>query len=383
MSSTTAQRRKVPKAPGSASLDSDLVPPANPPGNANGAVQVATVRRRKFGTGAFDEHWLNVDCCGLTCALITYMLHAYAVYTVCFIMIPPWMSSKSEEGIRSLTTAGIFHSFVFTGVAIMACLSHFFAMTTNPGAVPPDAKPVQSLDEAKAATNGEDEPKPKQQKGMRLCRRCNAFKPRRAHHCSVCRRCIIKMDHHCPWVNNCVGIGNHKYFLLFVFYTLLSCAYTIVILISWFTVCMQHQGRGRNVRDIACLDSPKHLLNLLGLVVEAVLFGMFTSCMMFDQSDVIASKMTHIDRLKGGGEVGVASLGGVAEVFGVGTRGGHGNSSRFRLDWLSPFAQVCFPPSVRDDIMGFCRPCIKACTPEKDTELTPLARGPRNAADIV
>jgi hypothetical protein len=108
---------------------------------------------------------------------------------------------------------------------------------------------------------------------------------------------------------------------------------------------------------------------------------------MFDQSEVISSKMTHIDRLKGGGEVGVASLGGVAEVFGVGARGGHGtNSSRFRFDWLSPFARVCFPPSIQDDIMGFCRPCAKACSSstEKDAELVPLtsSRG-LNRADIV
>ena len=179
MSSTTAQRRKVPKAPGSATLD----PESTSPANTNGAVQVATVRRRKFGTSPFDENWLNVDCCGLTCAMITYLLHAYAVYTVCFIMIPPWMSIKGEDGVRYLTTAGIFNRFAFTAIAIMACLSHFYAMTTNPGAVPPDAKPVPSPDEAnKSDGNGEEESQPKQ-KGMRLCRRCNAFKPRRAHHC--------------------------------------------------------------------------------------------------------------------------------------------------------------------------------------------------------
>ena len=53
-------------------------------------------------------------------------------------------------------------------------------------------------------------PPAQQQRGRRMCRRCQAFKPPRAHHCSICKRCIIKMDHHCPWVNNCVGIGNHK-----------------------------------------------------------------------------------------------------------------------------------------------------------------------------
>lgn len=180
MSSTTAQRRKVPKAPGSAPLEPEIISSSN---NANGTVPVATVRRRKFGTSPFDEHWLNVDCCGLTCALITYLLHAYAVYTVCFIMIPPWMSIKGEDGIRYLTTAGVFNRFAFTAIAVMACLSHFFAMTTNPGAVPPDAKPVQSPDDTnKSSENGENEG-PQKQKGMRLCRRCNAFKPRRAHHC--------------------------------------------------------------------------------------------------------------------------------------------------------------------------------------------------------
>ena len=32
-------------------------------------------------------------------------------------------------------------------------------------------------------------------------------------HCSECGQCIFKMDHHCPWINNCVGGKNMKFFL--------------------------------------------------------------------------------------------------------------------------------------------------------------------------
>ena len=137
---------------------------------------------------------------------------------------------------------------------------------------------------------------------------------------------------------------------------------------------MSKQGAHRG-RSVGCLAHPTQLLNILGLVVEAVLFGMFTSCMIVDQTDVISSKMTHIDRLKGGGDLGAPSMAGVAEVFGAGKNDGKNGGTRFRPDWLSPFAKVCFPASIRDDVMGFCRPCLNAVSAEGTTTELPPNRG--------
>ncbi|KAI0989628.1 hypothetical protein GJ496_008299 [Pomphorhynchus laevis] len=49
---------------------------------------------------------------------------------------------------------------------------------------------------------------------VRFCNICMCIKPDRCHHCSVCNRCILKMDHHCPWLNRCVSFENYKYFYL-------------------------------------------------------------------------------------------------------------------------------------------------------------------------
>ncbi|XP_038647038.1 palmitoyltransferase ZDHHC2 isoform X1 [Scyliorhinus canicula] len=69
---------------------------------------------------------------------------------------------------------------------------------------------------------------------IRYCDRCQLGKPDRCHHCSVCDKCILKMDHHCPWVNNCVGFSNYKFFFLFLAYSLLYCVFIAATDLQYF-----------------------------------------------------------------------------------------------------------------------------------------------------
>lgn len=61
------------------------------------------------------------------------------------------------------------------------------------------------------------------QKSIQPCRRCDdAPQLPRVSHCSVCRKCVVRMDHHCPLVNNCVGARTYPFFVRMLFYTVLT-----------------------------------------------------------------------------------------------------------------------------------------------------------------
>ena len=129
---------------------------------------------------------------------------------------------SNDELIRSRVLAAIL-AVIEIVICMLFSVSFYRAVTTNPGSIPDDeiwqiseklnedSAQAKLLLERKVTTGA-----------IRTCARCNRIKPDRCHHCRLCDQCVLKMDHHCPWIANCVGFFNYKYFFLMVTYGMLA-----------------------------------------------------------------------------------------------------------------------------------------------------------------
>ena len=87
---------------------------------------------------------------------------------------------------------------------ILVFLSFLYASCKDPGALKPFTG--QSFIDLLRDINPAD-----------LCPECKVIRSARSRHCAICNQCVERFDHHCPWINNCVGIKNHNAFLTFLF----------------------------------------------------------------------------------------------------------------------------------------------------------------------
>lgn len=63
------------------------------------------------------------------------------------------------------------------------------------------------------------------------CPVCQLVRPPRAGHCRICGACVLRMDHHCVWINSCVGQANHRQFILTLLLFLLTSFYGISLVL--------------------------------------------------------------------------------------------------------------------------------------------------------
>ncbi|KAK8812405.1 hypothetical protein WA158_007639 [Blastocystis sp. Blastoise] len=280
------------------------------------------------GTQPGSIFWFNWDNYGILNALGAFLVLLFGFYVVFFIIL-----NNDYSGSDHYWTLYFALIYCFGN----AFIAHFRCIFTDPGSVPFDSEPINYDIEDNS---------------IMKCTRCNSYKPPRAHHCSVCRRCIVKMDHHCPWINNCVGIRNTKFFVLYLLYVFLCsiCGFIMSILhVKW----TDGAGHPLDYWPKFCTTS---------LVVICLLFGLFTFSLLCDMIYVCTTGVTGIDEKQRKTFNYSDRYKAIAEVF--------GGDGHFSLLWLIPISPYF---KNYEDIVGYryVKP-MPSLSQESNTDCQPL-----------
>ena len=126
---------------------------------------------------------------------------------------------------------------VLYGVFFVLAVAHYLRVVTVDNC--PDVHPCDEEAAAGAVPEAEGRGLTTPGAPFPRCPKCDGVKPARCHHCSQCKRCCLKMDHHCPWMGNCIGFYNYKFFLNFLVWTTLLCTLVLVEAFPYFLVFLR------------------------------------------------------------------------------------------------------------------------------------------------
>jgi len=171
--------------------------------------------------------WLGVSITLTTIAEICFLV---VLYTYLTRIVPAYGWSLSQPTWQCVLTT-LLAVFLYFNIVY----NHAMAAIRSPGysELPPPEN-IRALIEAETV-------RPPIFGWKKNCPDCLRPKAPRAHHCKVCRKCVYRFDHHCPWINNCVGLYNYQYFIMLLFWLTLGCAF--ITLFSVPVIFPRYVGR--------------------------------------------------------------------------------------------------------------------------------------------
>ncbi|XP_059555948.1 palmitoyltransferase ZDHHC14 isoform X1 [Myotis daubentonii] len=199
-----------------------------------------------------------------------------------------------------LVTSGLFFAFdcpylavkITPAIPVVGGILFFFVMGTllrtsfsDPGVLPratPDeaADLERQIDIANGSSSGGYRSPPRtkeviingQTVKLKYCFTCKIFRPPRASHCSLCDNCVERFDHHCPWVGNCVGKRNYRFFYMFILSLSFLTVFIFAFVITHVILRSQQTGFLNAIKDspasvlegVVCFFSVWSVVGLLG-----------------------------------------------------------------------------------------------------------------------
>lgn len=119
---------------------------------------------------------------------------------------------------------GVVSNLLFIAANFAMMYAYYFMATGDPGFLPQNTITLAKLEELIST----DELSKKD-----ICLHCSTLRPLRSRHCFTCDRCVSRFDHHCAWVNNCVGFKNHRVFHFLTFMTTMLHVVFILMCMSY------------------------------------------------------------------------------------------------------------------------------------------------------
>ena len=128
-----------------------------------------------------------------------------------------------------------------------------------------------------------------------FCMICQAHVKSNSKHCFVCNRCTEYFDHHCVWLNNCIGKDNYKSFFCFIimafFYSIYYISHNI-----YLYVYISKNLHKNSLSDIYCVDMTIPAYILLGIVsADCLAISIYTIQLIVFHLWLYKSNMTTYD----------------------------------------------------------------------------------------